>query len=369
MRTMYTPSSSPVQLTPNFSPIPDNRTNKTAKNADAEDESTVPHGRTPHSPPQPTPKLRLHLQDLTHPATKAFINLIADPNAAVNTALANIVTYLYTSPPERHQPGGKSGSFGSNAHHIYPHFSPSLPGTRSITFIIRDISGIAYTTGTDLDPDHKEIHISLPYISRVSSTFADATRELLGVITHELVHCYQHTHPHSHPQEDEGDEQLQQQHQRKRKQKKGKPKRAVSSPPSGLVEGIADFVRLKAGLVPPHWKRPTGKAERGEKWDQGYQATAFFLEWIEDVKIGKGAVGMLNDRLLRVGYVNESDEDCSDGDGDDGSDGDGEKRERGVAVVMKDSEDPAECGFWRGLFGAGVLELWEEYGVYLDSLK
>ncbi|OAX81562.1 hypothetical protein ACJ72_04096 [Emergomyces africanus] len=339
---MSTTSNSPVQLTPSSSPIPFNRTNKLvpAKNVDADNNSTGPCHRSPHSPPQPTPKLRLHLQDLTHPATKAFINLIPDPNAAINTALANIVAYLYTSPPERDQP---SSSNSNNAHRLPPHFSPSLPGTRSVTFIIRDISGVAYTTNTDLDPDHKEIHVSLSYISTVSNTFADAARELLGVITHELVHCYQHTRP-----------------------KGTKHDRIIPSPPSGLVEGIADFVRLKAGLAPPHWARPMGKAERGEKWDQGYQVTAFFLEWIEDVKVGQGAVGMLNDRLLRVGYVGESDGDCSDGDGEDGEDG--EKSEREAVVVMKDGKVPAECGFWRGLFGAGVLELWEEYGVYLDSL-
>ncbi|KKZ65296.1 hypothetical protein EMCG_08812 [[Emmonsia] crescens] len=350
---MSTPSSSPAQLTPSSSPIRCNHTNKVV-NVDSNDDDTTSRPKTPHSPPQPTPKLRLHLQDLTHPATKAFINLISDPNAAINTALDKIVTYLYTSPPECDQTRSKSSS--SNAHPIYPHFSPSIPETRSVTFIIRDISGVAYTTGTDLDPDHKEIHFSLSYISTVSSSFADATRELLGVITHELVHCYQHTRPH--PAAEEQEKENKKKNKKKKKPKKGKPEPPIPSPPSGLIEGIADFVRLKAGLVPPHWKRPMSKAERGGGWDQGYQVTAFFLEWIEDVKVGEGAVGMLNDRLLRIGYVGESD-----------GDGDGEKREQEGTVVMRDGEDPVQCGFWRGLFGAEVLELWEEYGVYLDSLK
>ncbi|KLJ11119.1 hypothetical protein EMPG_13570 [Blastomyces silverae] len=372
---MSTSSGSSVQLTPSSSPIPYKSTNKT-KNADSNEiDNAKPRHEAPHSPPQPTPKLRLHLQDLTHPATKSFINLISDPNAAINTALANIVTYLYTSPPKRDQSRNSSSSSSSHAPRTYPHFNPSLPATRSVTFIIRDMPGVAYTTGTELDSDHKEIHFSLSYISTVSNTFADAARELLGVITHELVHCYQHTRPQSRP----GAEELKKKKKmKKKKNKKDKSGQAIPNPPSGLIEGIADFVRLKAGLVPPHWKRPMSKAERGGRWDQGYQITAFFLEWIEDVRVGEGAVGMLNDRLLRVGYVGESDgnggdeDDGDDGedtdDGDDEDHGDDEEDQEG-AGVMTDDEYLAKRGFWRGLFGADALELWEQYGEYLDALK
>ncbi|OJD24908.1 hypothetical protein ACJ73_03732 [Blastomyces percursus] len=369
---------SSVQLTPSSSPIPYDSTNKT-KDADSNEVGDAKQRhKAPHSPPQPTPKLRLHLQDLTHPATKSFINLISDPNAAINTALANIVTYLYTSPPKRDQ-SRNSSSNSSHAARTHPHFNPSLPATRSVTFIIRDMPGVAYTTGTQLDSDHKEIHFSLSYIATVSNRFVDATRELLGVITHELVHCYQHTRPQARV----GPEELKKKKKKKKQKDKSGPQ--IPNPPSGLIEGIADFVRLKAGLVPPHWERPMSKAERGGRWDQGYQITAFFLEWIEDVKVGEGAVGMLNDRLLRVGYVGESDgngdnedhgdngedgddgEDTDDGgDEDDGDNGEGGQEEAGAVT---DDEDLAKCGFWRGLFGADVLELWEQYGEYLDALK
>lgn len=37
---------------------------------------------------------------------------------------------------------------------------------------------------------------------------------------------------------------------------------------------LIDWVRLKAGYTPPHWTRG------GEKWDAGYQNTAYFLEWV-----------------------------------------------------------------------------------------
>lgn len=61
------------------------------------------------------------------------------------------------------------------------------------------------------------------------------------------------------------------------------------------------------------------------------------------MKVGKGAVGMLNDRLRTVGYIGE---------------GENAKKEKG-----------GKGGFWVGLFGVGVLELWEEYGKYLDGMK
>ncbi|GCB22715.1 hypothetical protein AAWM_05600 [Aspergillus awamori] len=238
----------------------------------------------------PQPTLRLQINDLRHPASKAFLTLLPDLNSTLTTALSTIIQHLYTPP--------------SHPHHDQqtPTFTPSPPPTRSVTLFLRAIDGVAYTTGTELDNDHKEIHLSLSYIRTITTNSnPNPTAELTGVLTHELVHCYQHTAPPDST--------------------------TTPPPPGGLIEGIADFVRLKAGLEPPHWKRPASAKERASKWDQGYQHTAYFLAWLEDVKIGRGAVGMLNDRLLRVGYGN---------------------------------------GFWEGLFGMGVLELWEEYGAWLD---
>ncbi|KAJ5511923.1 hypothetical protein N7453_004026 [Penicillium expansum] len=257
--------------------------------------------------PTPQPKLRLHVEDLRHPASSAFLALIPDVATTLDRALGNIIKFIYTSPPKSESPHR-------------PSFTPSIPPTRSVTVFLRDYSGVAYTTGTELDDAHKEIHVSLPYIQSCTSGPSakdDPLHELVGVLTHELVHCYQHTAPLN--ESSDGD---------------------IPRPPGGLIEGIADFVRLKAGLEPPHWKRPLSAAERPPKWDMGYQHTAYFLAWLEDVRIGRGAVGMLNDRLLRVGYVGE---------------GEGEN-------VGKHG-----IGFWKGLFGVGVGELWEEYGQYLDD--
>lgn len=260
------------------------------------------------TPDLPKPKLRLHVNDLRHVSSTSFLQLLPDLASRLETALGAIIKYLYTVPP--------TNTDAKNHHHNtpIPHFAPSIPPTRSVTVILHDFSGVAYTTGTELDDDHKEIHFSLSYI-RHCCNGSNPIHEIVGVFTHELVHCYQHTAPVA------ADD--------------------IPRPPGGLIEGIADFVRLKAGLDPPHWKRPECATDRPENWDQGYQHTAYFLAWLEDVRIGRGAVGMLNDRLLRIGYVGE------DGSG---------SRSRG-------SEH-----FWKGLFGVGVLDLWEEYGRYLDTL-
>ncbi|KAJ6013555.1 hypothetical protein N7540_008146 [Penicillium herquei] len=259
----------------------------------------------------PQPKLRIHVEELRHSASSSFFLLIPDATEVFDKALRNIIRYLYTSP----DPSEKV----TDGRRRIPSFQPSVPPTRSITLLLRDIAGVAYTTGTELDDAHKEIHLSLQYIehcvSKGQAAKADPLHELVGVITHELVHCYQHTAP---PQAVEND-------------------KKVPRPPGGLIEGIADFVRLKAGLGPPHWKKPKSASERAKKWDAGYQHTAFFLAWIEDVWASEGAIGMLNDRLLRSGYLGE---DTSKGEG--------------------------ESGFWAGLFGVGVAHLWDEYGKWLD---
>ena len=58
---------------------------------------------------------------------------------------------------------------------------------------------------------------------------------------------------------------------------------------------MIDFVRLKAGLDPPHWQKG------GERWDQGYEKTGYFLEWIENT-YGDGTVREINERMRDKEY-------------------------------------------------------------------
>lgn len=45
---------------------------------------------------------------------------------------------------------------------------------------------------------------------------------------------------------------------------------------------------MRAGYAPPHWR-----ASGGDKWDAGYDTTAYFLDWIEG-RCGKGTIRKLN---------------------------------------------------------------------------
>ncbi|TFY50675.1 hypothetical protein EVJ58_g10940 [Rhodofomes roseus] len=121
---------------------------------------------------------------------------------------------------------------------------------QNVLLVLRPMPGVAYTTGSRT---HKEIHFSVNHIQKSA---ARAKAEILGVLTHEMVHCFQYN--------------------------------AKGTCPGGLIEGIADWVRLNSGLAPPLWKR--GK---GNKWDGGYDTTAFFLAWIEE-QCGKGTIYQLN---------------------------------------------------------------------------
>jgi len=214
---------------------------------------------------QPKPTLRLHLDDVGHPASQVAAASL-DSGLYLARAIEHVIAHIYT-------PFGLS----------------DIPKVRSVTVVLRSMDGVAYTTGIPLDDLHKEIHLSLDYVQGVLSRNAPGIRhELSGVITHEMVHCFQNN---SH-----------------------------GTAPGGLIEGMADFVRLKAGLAPPHWNR--SPENRGKKWDEGYQKTAWFLEWLEDQR-GSGTVSRMNETMGKGKY----------------------------------DEDK----FWRELFGETVHKLWSQY--------
>ncbi|KAL9098723.1 MAG: hypothetical protein Q9163_005666 [Psora crenata] len=226
----------------------------------------------PHPKPSfPSPRLRFECRDLNHPGANTFFSN-KQPASDLSFAVATVLKILYT-PTE------------TNTH---------IPPTRSVTLILRPMSGVAYTTGSELDNDHKEMHFSLDYIHGITArTPGREAQEIQGVLAHEMVHAWQWS--------------------------------GFGTAPGGLIEGIADFVRLKAQLNPPHWKR-----KAAEKWDQGYEHTAYFLEWVEE-ECGEGSVRRINDRLRDHKYV--------------------------------------EVVFWKKLFAKTVEDLWEGYKSYLGRQK
>lgn len=221
----------------------------------------------------PKPKLRLEIRDISHEGADVFLQSV-NAAAILAAAVGNVQRLLY----------------GRNFWHADPdcHITP----TRSVTVILRSMGGVAYTTGSELDGDHKEIHFSLEYIAGIRPRKERATAEIAGVLTHELVHCYQWN--------------------------------GLGSCPGGLIEGIADWVRLRCALEPPHWKREPAAVGR---WDGGYQHTAYFLDYLEN-RFGSGTVRRINEKLRLERYNGKS--------------------------------------FWADLLGDSVETLWQNYA---DAVK
>ncbi|KAL9093550.1 MAG: hypothetical protein Q9165_003945 [Trypethelium subeluteriae] len=223
----------------------------------SQSEQTAP---TPLS--YPTPLLRFKIQDLSSNGAKRFLHSID----AATILTSAIHTVLDTLTPKQE----------------------GTPNVRSITLVLRDFPGVAYTAGKDIDFEHKEIHLSTSYIEDIQLDRSKS--EITGVLVHEMVHVWQWN--------------------------------GCGECNSGLIEGVADWVRLKAGLGPPHWKRRAKDC----KWDDGYDVTGYFLESLEE-KFGKDIVVKINQKL-REKYV--------------------------------------EARFWKEMFeGKDVNELWESYASEL----
>ena len=265
----------PAQPTPSPLPIHGGE----PKPPQQQDPTTVTSTATAPVPaPFPNPKLRLQINDLGHAGADIFLTSVT-ASRVLSEGVQTVLRTLYGTPTTLRSAG----------------LAPPPP-TRSVTLILRDIDGVAYTTGTELDGDHKEIHLSLRYVAGIAPpTSARRTHEINGVLVHELVHCLQH--------------------------------HGSGTCPGGLVEGVADFVRLRARLDPPHWTPPSRAKPPppDQRWDAGYQHTAYFLDYL-DRRFGDGSgalVQRLNAQLGRGRYVEDS--------------------------------------FWPALLGRRVADLWQDY--------
>ncbi|CAL4925632.1 unnamed protein product [Urochloa decumbens] len=124
----------------------------------------------------------------------------------------------------------------------------------SVTLAVVDsISAPAQTSGN-------AISLSAQYVAGYSG---DVKAEATGVLYHETTHVWQWD--------------------------------GQGRANGGLIEGIADYVRLKAGYAPGHWVKPG----QGDRWDQGYDVTARFLDYCDSLK--PGFVAELNAKM-KDGY-------------------------------------------------------------------
>uniref|UniRef100_A0A0D9XKY4 Secretory protein n=1 Tax=Leersia perrieri TaxID=77586 RepID=A0A0D9XKY4_9ORYZ len=144
---------------------------------------------------------------------------------------------------------------------IWDAFDQPTDGDRkpvdAVTLAVEDIGGVAFTSGDG-------IHLSAQYVGAYSG---DVKAEVTGVLYHEATHVWQWD--------------------------------GRGGANGGLIEGIADFVRLRAGYAPSHWVGPG----QGDRWDQGYDVTARFLDYL-DSDVVNGFVAQLNAKM-KDGYSDD----------------------------------------------------------------
>ncbi|KAK9941977.1 hypothetical protein M0R45_007667 [Rubus argutus] len=129
--------------------------------------------------------------------------------------------------------------------------------TPRISLFVEDREGIAVSSN-DI------IHVAAKYIEGL--TAANIKNDFNWVLYHEITHSLQ--------------------------------RNGNGQAPTGLVEGIAEFVTLKSGFIYAGFAKPG----EGSKWDEGYAVTARFLEYCNGLK--DGFVAELNKKMID-GYSND----------------------------------------------------------------
>jgi hypothetical protein len=117
----------------------------------------------PSDPSWHIPQFNLRIEDLAHPGVAVFLGAVGNNTAAtLRTAVLSSFKWLYS-----------------------PQTVPR--NVQSIELVLRAMNGVATASG---NAEHKKIHFSLDYIRDTADRAHD---EILGVLTHEVVHCYQYT--------------------------------------------------------------------------------------------------------------------------------------------------------------------------------
>lgn len=127
------------------------------------------------------PNFVLKIEDLDHEGASIFLENVR-PREALKIAVEASYTWLYTpltAPRQYVHVHSHLISLEKGSHALL------CPSVKTITLVLRPFDGVAHTLGSDTD---KEIHFSLDYISGSASRARD---EIIGVLVHEVAHCYQ----------------------------------------------------------------------------------------------------------------------------------------------------------------------------------
>lgn len=193
----------------------------------------------PAEPKETPTRIHLNVQDLSSKGSQAFFAALGNnPHAALAGLVTKALGVLY--PPRL-----------NNCH--------SPPFVASISFQLHSFAGVAYTafcdppSGTETEQasrwwseaeNHKAIHLSTDYIEKLEGGHH---REIEGILLHQIAICFSYG--------------------------------GLGTCPTGIIEGIADFVRLRGNLASPDWN-----VQRMERhWDAGNETTAYFFDFLSAI--------------------------------------------------------------------------------------
>ncbi|CAM6089177.1 unnamed protein product [Calypogeia fissa] len=136
-----------------------------------------------------------------------------------------------------------------------------------VTLYVDNITGVAYTLRAGDGVQYPEIHLSAIYVDSLpQGDLVGLSYEITGVLVHESTHVWQNFNGSY----------------------------GVDPVFTGVIEGIADFIRLRSGYPAKHWVQTSG----GE-WYSGYSTTAYFFDWI-DATLVPGFVNELNYMMMNT---------------------------------------------------------------------
>jgi hypothetical protein len=203
-----------------------------AAEPEADQEASAEASDAPDSPePNPaldakcTPTFTLQLEDTTEKG-KIFTDAIPDPESFAQETGRQVCRILYRKLEEVRD---------ANHLTLIIKSDPNYPGWKS-----GDVGDITVMISTD-------------HLAEVQAAGRDVAAEIKGILLHEMTHMYQNDD-------------------------KAAGEGTWPTLPN-ILEGVGDFVRIRAGFTPY-----STKPAKGGTWDDtGYTKPAFFLLWI-DVK-------------------------------------------------------------------------------------